>query len=191
VEPGSKRLVLLRYMEPASSVAWLASRLAEAFPGHLVEQAGEARLPPQFFDVTRGQWMSSQVLGYAALLREQLGADALLLVVGGDGYVPGLNFVFGHALLGGGVGVVYTERLRPEFYGERRNEGLYLERLLKESLHELGHGFGLEHCSNPRCVMSFSNSIADVDGKEAKFCSRCAALLEAAGVAVSPRYVLG
>ncbi len=185
-----RSLAVAWYMEPHSSVAWLTERLGEAFPGLDVTPYGEVRLPVQFFDVTRGQWISNQVLGYAVLLRERAEADALLLVVGGDGYTPGLNFVFGHAVLGGGVGVVYTERLRPEFYGQPPDEELYLLRLLKEALHELGHGFGLEHCPDPRCVMSFSNSIIEVDRKEAGYCRRCAARLEALGVEVGAGYVL-
>ena len=178
------------YEEPRENLEWLAARLQEAFPGYIVELVGEVKLPGVFFDPGRGQWLSSQVLGYAALLRERLSLDALLLVVNGDGYVPGLNFVFGHALLGGSVGVVYTERLRPEYYGEEPSRARYLERLLKESLHELGHGFGLEHCSNPRCVMSFSNSIVEVDYKEPRYCPHCASTLIERGIAVSPRYVL-
>ena len=185
-----KNMGVAWYEEPVESIEWLIARLQEVFPGFRVEPIGETRLPGVFFDPGRGQWLSSQVLGYAALLREKLGHDALLLVVNGDGYVPGLNFVFGHALLGGGVGVVYTERLRPEYYGEEPDRARYLERLLKESMHELGHGFGLEHCPNPRCVMSFSNSIVEVDHKEPRYCTRCASILERRGVAVSPRYVL-
>jgi archaemetzincin len=52
----------------------------------------------------------------------------------------------------------------------------------KETLHELGHILGLEHCPNPRCVMSFSNSIYDVDRKEARFCEMCKKKLVSMGL---------
>jgi archaemetzincin len=178
------------YEEPLANIKWLARRLSEAYPELEARLLGEVRLPAAFFNPHRGQWISNQVLGYAALMRETSGVDVLLLVVYGDGYAPGLNFVFGHALLGGGAAVVYTERLRPEYYGQPPDQQLYLERLLKEALHELGHSFGLEHCPNPRCVMSFSNSIVEVDAKEPRYCPACAAKLEARGVRVSPRYIL-
>jgi archaemetzincin len=48
-----------------------------------------------------------------------------------------------------------------------------MDRTIKEAVHELGHTFGLEHCENARCVMHFSNSLADTDWKQAKFCSQC------------------
>ncbi len=185
------RLLLAWLDEPSWSIEWLTERLQEAFPTVEVETVGEVRLPPQLFDVTRGQWLSNMVLGYAAVLAEKLGGDALLLVVRGDAYTPGLNFVFGQAFLGGGVAVVYTERLRPGFYGEPSNRRLYLERLLKEALHELGHAWGLEHCSSPRCVMRFSNSILEVDEKEPRYCMRCAEKLMEAGVEVSSAYIIG
>lgn len=38
--------------------------------------------------------------------------------------------------------------------------------------------------------MSFSNSIVEVDAKEPRYCSRCAARLAGLGVAVSPGYLL-
>ncbi len=97
------------------------------------------------------------------------------LVVGiadADGYVNGLNFVFGLALPGAGAAVVFTRRLRR---GVRRS--IYMERLVKEVLHELGHLLGLGHCRNPECVMSFSNSLADVDSKRPWFCPSCRAML--------------
>ena len=46
------------------------------------------------------------------------------------------------------------------------------ERILKETIHELGHTFGLKHCHN-NCVMRFSNSLADTDKKPVKFCASC------------------
>jgi len=48
-----------------------------------------------------------------------------------------------------------------------------LERLAKESVHELGHCFGLVHCDRPGCVMGRSSGARDVDKKRGEFCTTC------------------
>jgi len=100
-------------------------------------------------------------------------ADKTLGVLDVDMFVPTLNFIFGQADLNGDVALISLTRLREEFYGNRKNEKLFLERALKEAVHELGHTFGLRHCRNPECVMHFSNSLLDTDTKQADFCEEC------------------
>ena len=56
-----------------------------------------------------------------------------------DLYIPVLTYVFGEAQLAGDSALVSAHRLRQEFYGMPANRRLLDERLLKESLHELGH----------------------------------------------------
>jgi archaemetzincin len=45
-------------------------------------------------------------------------------------------------------------------------------RLLKGILHEVGHAFGLEHCSNP-CVMNPPATMAEWDSRPLIFCRSC------------------
>ncbi len=104
-------------------------------------------------------------------------AHRLLRLLDQDCYAPGLNFVFGQAMAGGRDAVVALPRLRQEFYGLPEDEMLFQERAIKEAVHELGHTYGLGHCPNPRCVMHFSNSLADTDIKGATFCEKCRAEL--------------
>ncbi|NPA71166.1 MAG: archaemetzincin family Zn-dependent metalloprotease [Crenarchaeota archaeon] len=99
--------------------------------------------------------------------------NKIVIVIDDDGYVPGLNFVFGIAELCGNIAIVFTERLKVTYIGEIDITTLFYERLTKEILHELGHTLCLEHCPNRKCVMSFSNSILDVDYKEARYCRTC------------------
>lgn len=94
-------------------------------------------------------------------------AEKLLGVVDVDLFVLGLNFVFG--LAAGNTAVISLARLRPEYYGEKKNEYLLRERALKEAIHELGHTFGLHHCPDIRCIMHFSNRLEDTDIKGTDF----------------------
>ncbi len=94
----------------------------------------------------------------------------VLGVAGFDGYYDGLRFVFGLASIDLKVATIYTPRLK-----EQKEK--YYERLGKEGTHELGHLFGLSHCKNKYCVMSFSNSIAEVDDKGEDLCPECKAKL--------------
>ncbi|MCS7252832.1 MAG: archaemetzincin family Zn-dependent metalloprotease [Armatimonadota bacterium] len=97
------------------------------------------------------------------------GDSRLIGVVDVDIYSGSLNFVFGIAELPGKRALVSTYRLQ---LGNVPHE-LLVERLTKEIVHELGHTFGLRHCSNKRCVMCFSNSIMDTDYKSARLCEIC------------------
>jgi archaemetzincin len=90
-----------------------------------------------------------------------------------DIFVPELNFVFGEAECPGKATLISLWRLRPEFHGKAPNMDLFLERITKEAVHELGHALGLRHCANPFCVMYFSNSIFETDRKQSLFCTKC------------------
>lgn len=97
----------------------------------------------------------------------------LLGVAAADLYVPVLTFVFGEAQLPGQSAVISAHRLREEFYGLPPNEKLLRERLTKAALHELGHTFGLGHCSNWNCVMASTHAVERLDLKAAAFCRGC------------------
>jgi len=90
-----------------------------------------------------------------------------------DLYAAGLNYVFGQADIVNQTAVVSLCRLRQEYYGSPPDEELFMERAVKEIVHELGHTFSLGHCPDPRCVMHFSNCLADTDYKTAGFCGKC------------------
>ena len=90
-----------------------------------------------------------------------------------DLFIPILTFVFGEAQLGGRDAVVSLRRLRQEFYGMPADPETLAARLLKESLHELGHTLGLRHCPAYRCAMSSSHAVESIDLKDTEFCARC------------------
>ena len=142
---------------------------------HILPMRGRA--PSKAYNPRRRQYRSDRFLEQLRALKKGIGVNRLLGVTLLDIYAPGLNFVFGEADPKWGVAILSTHRLRPEFYGLKENLGLYLERCVKEAIHELGHILRLRHCPDPRCVMHFSNSVWEVDEKRRGFCPRCLNLL--------------
>jgi archaemetzincin len=125
------------------------------------------------FDINRNQWNSPKLLG-SLLEKFNPATDTKILVIfDADAYSYGLNFVLGEAIGNGPIAIIYLPRIKQEFYGLKPNEQMFYERLVKESVHELGHTFGLAHCNNTRCVMHFSNSLQDTDFKKRSFCESC------------------
>jgi len=115
-----------------------------------------------------------QYLAEAILTLVHVGQAAHGLAIADlDLYVPDLNFVFGLADRAAGRAIIALPRLRQSFYGLPENVILFRERVVKEAVHELGHTGGLGHCRDRRCVMAFSNSLADTDYKGQEFCARC------------------
>ena len=100
-------------------------------------------------------------------------ASRVLGVTEVDLAIPMLSFLFGQAQLDGPIAVVSLCRLRQEFYGLPADESLLRERTSKEVLHELGHTFGLAHCSERKCVMSLATHVDLVDAKVERYCARC------------------
>ncbi len=130
--------------------------------------------PPRLgFNMRRSQYHAGSILSY---LRSVNFPDLVRLValVSFDLYEEGLNFVFGEAEMNGRNAVISVYRLKDE------DENLYFERTFKEINHELGHTFGLPHCRNEKCVMSFSNSLPDADRKSRYFCNLCMRKLKSA-----------
>ncbi len=100
--------------------------------------------------------------------------DELLLgITDYDLYKTSHQFIFGSSNVGQRCAVVSIHRLRSEFYGEPPDENALFQRLLKESVHEIGHTLGLKNCYSARCAMYYSNSIYDTDNKHSQFCENC------------------
>jgi archaemetzincin len=127
--------------------------------------------PVAAFDVSRQQYRGSLLLEVVSR-HDIAGADRVVGIIDADAYAPGLNFIFGQAMKPGRFAVVALPRLRDSFRGRPENPTRFRERAVKETVHEIGHSFGLEHCEDRKCVMHFSNSFGDTDYKSSRFCSR-------------------
>ncbi|MBK8167458.1 MAG: hypothetical protein IPK64_16060 [bacterium] len=136
------------------------------------------RLPPLetpagAWDAKRGQHDATALMR-AALPLLPGGATRLLVVTGHDIYIPMLTFIFGQAQVNGPAAILSLARLRQEFHGLPPDGTLYVERVLKEVLHELGHTFGLVHCADRACTMSLSINVTNIDVKRGELCDACA-----------------
>ena len=133
--------------------------------------------PSDAFDPARGQYSSTKILRW--LLQDvPAHAGKILALTDVDLFIPVLTFVFGEAQVGGKGAVVSTARLRVDLNGFPSPAHRFRARLLKECAHELGHTFGLIHCSVIRCVMSRSNTVLEVDAKRDDLCKNCRSFLK-------------
>ena len=54
------------------------------------------------------------------------------------------------------------------------NEYQYMERIIKITLHEIGHNYGLDHCTDKNCLMTdAAERISTVDNAKNHLCSKC------------------
>lgn len=129
-------------------------------------------IPDEAFNLKRNQFISDVILKH---LRDKYAGPGcrVLGVVEDDLYTANMNFIFGQADVVSAVALISLARLMPHIDSLKGAEGIVFRRALIEAIHELGHTYGLKHCSNPECVMFFSNSLRDTDMKTRKFCARC------------------
>jgi archaemetzincin len=149
----------------------LKERLSLVF-GCTVDIASSPEIPRYAYEPDRAQYRASIIVDKLAESMDGK-EEKILGVTGEDLFEQGLNYVFGEASPVHGAAVISLCRLSQEFNGELPDPGLLIDRAVKEAVHELGHTFGLKHCSNIHCVMHFSNCLADTDIKNSSFCSKC------------------
>lgn len=149
----------------------LGPALAETF--HIPCEVVPRPLDPEIaFHGERQQYHSSELLqqmqGYVSNKSWRvLGVTAV------DLYIPVLTFVFGEAQMGGPCALVSLHRLREEFYGLAASPEILRERLLKESVHEIGHTLNLTHCDDYACAMAPSHAVEWIDLKKSLLCTNC------------------
>jgi archaemetzincin len=126
-------------------------------------------MPQAAYDPSRKQYDAQAVVDEISNhIIVALTNERALIVTDADLYTPELNFVFGLADPKKGVCIISLARLKTD-----STQALFNERALKEAAHELGHSWNVPHCPDRRCVMFFSNSLADTDRKQDHFCYKC------------------
>ena len=127
------------------------------------------------FDSSRDQHFSTPILENLADLAPP-GTIKILAICSVDLFIPILTYVYGEAQLGGKACIISTYRLS-EGLGTVPSER-FTQRVVKESIHELGHTFNLRHCKDHACCMHYCRTIKDVDRKTHQLCRYCKVLLE-------------
>ena len=135
-------------------------------------------LPTGVLDETRGQYHATRILEHLAASNRT--SFRLLGVTALDLFTPILRYVFGEAMLEGRAALVSTYRLSaaPPGGDPPSDRSVFVSRVLKEGIHELGHTFGLTHCDDPACVMSASLNLTDIDAKSTQLCYYCTVMLK-------------
>ena len=169
-----KRLQLLPIgLVDPQLLEWLGQALYDKF--RMRAEILSPALDPSFaLHAERQQYHSSEIL---AAMQRYIGGSTwrLLGITQLDLYIPILTFVFGEAQLGGTSAVVSYHRLQQEFYGLPQDRDLLANRLLIESVHELGHTVRLTHCHDYQCAMAPSHAVEWIDIKDSGFCEDCLA----------------
>jgi archaemetzincin len=128
------------------------------------------------FDSERSQYHSTAILKRLASLAP-VHAVKVIAITKEDLFIPIMSYVYGEAQLGGKACIISINRLK-ENPSPEKNLDFYRDRLVKESVHELGHTFSLRHCRDQACIMHYSRTVRDVDKKANTFCRYCRVLLE-------------
>ncbi|HET6559491.1 MAG TPA: archaemetzincin family Zn-dependent metalloprotease [Prolixibacteraceae bacterium] len=126
----------------------------------------------EFYDAARRQYDGNRLIKE---IESEYAEDTnkTLALFNVDLFIPILTYIFGQAFLGGRSGIASIYRLSNESYGLKSDKKVFVDRIRKEVIHELGHTFGLIHCRNITCVMRSSTYVEDIDQKDAGLCHQC------------------
>ncbi len=144
------------------------------FYGRAVQLLPAEAVPALPADQRRGKGPSEQLytMPLLDLLKKRVPADAAALLAMTPMDLtpgPGWNFVFGQATLADRVGLWSLYRVADAGAPPERQ----LRRTAGVALHELGHMFGIWHCTAYECCMNGSNTMSETDACPLAFCPEC------------------
>jgi len=167
---SSIKIVSFAYFDH-SFIKKIAGSVALEFNAEVQIKEGHIDIS-EYYDSPRGQYKGNELLNSveASFSGDTQKTIGLFNV---DLFIPILTYIFGQAYLGGKTAIASAYRLSNVRYGMIEDYELLLERMTKEVIHEIGHTYGLIHCHVPKCVMSSSTYVEDIDQKSTSFCSNC------------------
>ena len=126
------------------------------------------------FERNRAQFDATSILTCLDVFsRRTNNSDMILLVIGDDIYRPGTRYIFGLSRPSTGSAVISASRLKNEYWNLPPDENMLMDRLARESAHEIGHLMHLDHCENETCVMCNPQTLDDLDIKKLWLCDKC------------------
>lgn len=174
VNKGKQRVALqpLGKFEPQWSEA--VKKELESVYNITVEVLPVQELPSEAFYAPRQRYRAEKLASYLASTNEKF--DKVIGLTTKDISTTKGQYVdwgiFGLAFLGKRSGVVSTFRLGGKS-GHTVSKELFINRLNKVVLHELGHTFGRDHCPSEFCIMEDAAGTIRVVDREREFCSIC------------------
>jgi archaemetzincin len=130
------------------------------------------------YDSARRQYKADLIIERIATKRDMDRKGKVLGLTNVDISMPKMNFVYGVTNTVKKAAVLSFARLAVLPGGLHLGLKTVEERVFKESAHEVGHLLGLTHCFEPTCIMSFANSIKEVDDKLPTLCNACSEKLK-------------
>lgn len=169
------KLHLVEFESPYPGLRQLKSDLLGVFKFEISVHEKILKAPNEYFNQRKAKWNAQALLFQLReeFLKRREGKFMVLGIFPNDMYADGLNFVYGLSERNGTFSVISHFRLDEKFYGRHFDQKILSERVTKEAIHEIGHMLNLPHCTNKKCVMSFSPNIFFVDRKTANFCDKC------------------
>jgi archaemetzincin len=119
------------------------------------------------------QWLAPYLM--TSVLQPAVPSDAACVIglTGTDLWSgPGSNFLFGVANPEHRVGVWSLARNGDPDAGEIEYRRC-LRRTLKTAVHEIGHMFGIDHCTAYECCMNGANHAEESDSQPVEYCPEC------------------
>ena len=134
----------------------------EAFKAYLEESKGK-----------NPQWNAGQLLDVLirAVRPHRRRNVAYLGITAVDIYAKNYNFLFGCASRKGCI--ISYRRFTANFNGETPNQKRLVKRTFMQCLSSIGHIYGIERCTNPRCARAYPNSLSEHDAKEGSLWEKC------------------
>lgn len=171
---GKIKVGLVPFSGVDSSYSALLKSEIELFYSCEVIILSEQKLPDYAYYKPRNRYKADSLIKFLKI-KIPKGCDFILGITGKDISTKDETHedwgVFGLGFLGGPSSVVSDFRLKKS----AKDKNHLQERLVKVVLHELGHTFGLPHCtSDKRCLMEDADgTIKSVDREEKYLCESC------------------
>jgi len=133
----------------------------------LVRVYAKTELPKTSLNEYRKQYNADIIIDTLRNLK-----GTIIAITDADLYTDKLSYIFSTVEYDGPA-LISTYRLDPEYYQEKPNFNLLIERLVKEIIYSTGRIKGLEDCQHPKCLMHKITCVKDIDFEEMDFCKEC------------------